>query len=218
MPKIIATADLHGSLPWIPECDILLLGGDILPDDHQPQRIRNWAHNDFRHWLEEVPAQHIVGIAGNHDFLFEQEPWLPKRLPWTYLRDDLVNVEGLLIYGTPWVPNLPGWAFHGGMDNRCKACCFKCPSQVDIVLSHGPMYGYADHTGPRHGSIDVGCIEMAEVIEHVRPKAYVCGHIHEAYGHYEHPSIEYGVWSVSHNTEEYSPVNPSVELVDFSYT
>lgn len=219
MPKVYAISDLHGHLPEIPECDILLVGGDVCPIlSHAPHHQRNFLKGEFTDWLHSIEAKYIVGIGGNHDFVLEKEPWVAHSLPWIYLNNETTVLEGLWIYGTPWVPNLPTWAFYGGNNDTCEKCIDSIPSVTDIVLSHGPMYGYADRVGPKFGGPKpVGCRAMAKRIAEVRPKAFVCGHIHEGHGHYRHPDIEYGVYSVAHMTEHYMPVNPPVELVDFTY-
>jgi DNA repair exonuclease SbcCD nuclease subunit len=72
MTTIYALADIHGQLPdWrdCPECDLLLIGGDICPDMLPEDQFR-WLNQVFRTWLERVPARNIVGIAGNHDLTF----------------------------------------------------------------------------------------------------------------------------------------------------
>jgi hypothetical protein len=72
--RIICTADLHGQLPDIPECDLLLIAGDVCPvEDHDPTYQRKWS-TKFRLWLadeQRVQAERIVWIAGNHDFSLE---------------------------------------------------------------------------------------------------------------------------------------------------
>ncbi len=100
--KIVAISDLHGYLPEIPPCDLLLIAGDLCPTyDHHPDWQSRWLANHFGAWLERVPAKHIVGIAGNHDFVFEQTPHLvPRDLRWTYLQDSGTEIAGLKLYGT----------------------------------------------------------------------------------------------------------------------
>lgn len=211
--KILAIADLHGNLPEIEPCDILLVGGDVCQRvhhgaDHQIE----WLSSAFYGWLKSVPAKYIVGIAGNHDFAFEKRPEAVASigLPWVYLQDDLIEIEGLRIYGTPWTPNLPYWAFHGGMNNRCGSHFDHIPDNVDILLSHGPMYLYADQVldGYRHA----GCKAMADYVWKSRPLSFVCGHIHEGYGHYRHPHVEHGVFNVSYVNERYEPVHEAVDV------
>src|SRR5512142_3205347 len=99
--KILATADLHGNLPDIPDCDLLLIGGDILPlaIQHDNARSLQWLDYEFREWLRHIPPAKIIGIAGNHDFVFETG-WVDSLLlPWTYLQDTGTIYNGLYIWG-----------------------------------------------------------------------------------------------------------------------
>lgn len=230
--RILATSDLHGSLPEIDPCDILLIAGDVCPDyltqrlDGGRSRINRgevrqkaWLNKKFRAWLEEVPAKHIVGIAGNHDFIFESPMKPPDDLPWHYLQDSEIELEGLRIYGTPWVPNLPFWAFCGG-ERACHGRFERIPDDIDILMSHGPMYGYGDQIGNsallkswEDPDGHVGCGAMLDQVTRIRPKVFVCGHIHEGFGHYRHNFVEGGVYNVALNDEMYNPINPVVEII-----
>lgn len=218
--KILATSDLHGVLPKIEPCDLLLIGGDICPDylstrfssesrtiKGEPQQ-KDWLERKFAPWLELVPAKHIVGIAGNHDFVFDSPIGIPD-MAWTYLQDEAVEVEGIKIYGTPWVPNLKFWAFYGEDGHKHFD---KIPEDTDILLSHGPMYGYGDSVPGYDGVDHVGDIKLYDAAVRVQPRAFICGHIHEGYGHYRHNHVELGVFNVAHNNEFYDPINPVMEI------
>jgi Icc-related predicted phosphoesterase len=229
--KIVATADLHGELPNIQPCDILILGGDICPDylqfgtggwerfDTGEQRQRHWLDTDFRKWLNRVPAERVVGIAGNHDYVFEHDFLIPKDLRWTYLRDDLVEIDGVRIWGTPWVPNLPRWAFYAS-DQGLEARASIIPPELDFLVTHGPPYEYGDYVpggtekqaskyGNREG-VHVGDKHLNAAIVERHPKRVICGHIHEAYGHYDIQGSEFGVWNVALMDAVYNPVNAPV--------
>jgi len=69
--KIIATSDIHGFLPEIPECDLCIVAGDISPFhfQHNNMLMRSWLETNFTEWLNKQPT---VGIAGNHDFVFAE--------------------------------------------------------------------------------------------------------------------------------------------------
>src|SRR3954452_2707665 len=101
---IVAVSDLHGTLPAIPPCDLLLIAGDICPvTNHGVAFQAQWLHREFCDWLKKVPARKTVFIAGNHDFVFEQaKELLPRNWPATYLQDSGIRWEGLNIWGTPW--------------------------------------------------------------------------------------------------------------------
>lgn len=53
------------------------------------------------------------------------------------------------------------------------------PPDTDILITHGPPYGFADKT---YGGLSVGCEELIKVIDVIKPKVHVFGHIHEGYG------------------------------------
>ena len=127
--KIIATSDLHGHMPDIPECDLFVFAGDMLPGmKHIPNWIElqyQWLRELMIPWIDDIPAKHKIVIGGNHDFLFEDGMHLinKKELSshFTYLQDDFALVtipdpiEGASkarIYGTPWQPEFFNWSFN----------------------------------------------------------------------------------------------------------
>lgn len=194
---IRAVSDLHGNLPEIESCNILLLvAGDVCPDfsggphwqsglEGGKFRQGEWLDTYFRPWLEAVPADAIVGIAGNHDYVFEHPSLVPD-LPWTYLEDTEANVQGFRVYGTPWVPNLPMWAFHA--DPRIlKISRSAIPTDLDILMTHGPPYGYGDIVGAKYGpraGTHVGDEPLLKELDRIGAKLHVFGHIHEGRGIY----------------------------------
>lgn len=178
--KIVATSDLHGNLPAIPSCDLLIIAGDICPlRSHDDTFQRRWLNSDFKRWLCSVPAKHIVGVAGNHDLIFEQRPDDVPALPWHYLQDSEVSIEGLRIYGMPWQRRFFDWAFN--LDEpELSAKYAAIPAGVDIVVSHGPAYGLGDRA-PRQnaaGFEHTGSKAFLERVREIAPWLVVTGHIH----------------------------------------
>lgn len=217
--KVIATSDLHGTLPEIDPCDVLILGGDICPDYLGPtneQSQRHWLDTKFRAWLNEVPAEAVVGIAGNHDYVFEHSFLIPDELRWFYLLDSEVEIGGLHIYGTPWVPNLPRWAFYGS-GPALEARAELIPEGLDFLVSHGPPYGLGDFVpggteaqASKYGNtsgMHVGDPFLYDAIVRAKPRIVITGHIHEGYGHYEIKGSEGGVYNAALNDAFYDPVN-----------
>lgn len=204
--KIVAISDLHGNLPDIPECDILLIAGDICPHagtqivEKFGQQIHErvpvggsddmfyqsqWLRQYFKPWLETVKAKHIIATWGNHDFIGERrESLIPSELRCKFLKDSAVEIEGLKIWGSPFSLWFYDWAFNsppvdeGGEEFLAEKYA-KIPDDCDIVITHGPPLGYGDVTqdGSRTGS--KALIERLRV---VKPSLSVAGHIHEGYG------------------------------------
>ncbi|WP_372790451.1 metallophosphoesterase [Paraconexibacter sp.] len=183
--RIAAIADLHGHLPPIPECDVLVIGGDVTPaHDHALEHQATWLDTTFRAWLASAPTDHVVGIAGNHDFVFERAPeTVPTDLPWTYLNDEAATVSGLRFWGSPWTPWFFDWAFNapkGDVEERfLRERYATVPADTDIFLTHGPPAGFGDHTS---SGMDVGSRAALEVVRSVQPRLAIFGHIHEGRG------------------------------------
>src|SRR5262245_55965705 len=152
--KIVAVSDLHGVLPEVPACDLLLLAGDLTPvENHKLDFQARWLGGEFRAWLERVPAREVVGVAGNHDFIFQRMPQaVPPDLPWTYLQDELTEWEGLRIYGSPWQPWFYDWAFNL-YEPDLKPKWDLIPAGTDILVLHGPPWGYGDGVPEASGAV-----------------------------------------------------------------
>jgi Icc-related predicted phosphoesterase len=97
-----------------------------------------------------------------------------------YLQDELVELGGLKIYGTPWQPWFWDWAFNVKGEDKLKVIFDKIPNGTDVIISHGPPKGILSFA--RAIGQDAGSQALTEAIQRVKPKLFVCGHIHEAYG------------------------------------
>jgi Icc-related predicted phosphoesterase len=197
MTRVVAIADLHGDLPTdLPGGDILVIAGDVCElDDHVPDVQARWLEQRFYPWMETLPHEEVVWIAGNHDFICEREGWEPAGRG-HYLRDSGVELGGLSFYGTPWVPKLRMWAFYAP-DEELQRRCQAIPA-VDVVVSHGPPLGFGDRlvSGGRAGSR-----ALLERLGQIEPRLCVFGHIHEDPGNWRLGPTELA--NVAHVDERY---------------
>lgn len=190
MTKICAISDLHGELPNIEPCDLLLIAGDLCPaTNHTVGYQQVWLESQFKEWLEHVDARAKVYIAGNHDFFFEKAPKKTiertiAKIPAIYLQDSSTEFEGLNIFGTPWQPFFYDWAFNL-YENDLKKKWELIPANTDIIIVHGPPHGLGDWAPrPKGGGEHTGSVSLLEKIKEIKPKLVVTGHIHEGYGLY----------------------------------
>jgi Icc-related predicted phosphoesterase len=200
--RVAAISDLHGFLPEIPRCDVLVVGGDLCPvEDHALDHQRWWLENPFSEWLRQIDAGTVVGIAGNHDFVAQSDPELMRALPWTYLVDETVEAAGLRVHGSPWTPTFMDWAFMRDEDDLASVWA-AIPDDVEVLVTHGPPFGYGDLAV--HG-VNCGSTTLVERLPQLeRLGLHVFGHIHEGGG-----SIDrFGsttVANVSHVDFDYRP-------------
>ena len=176
--KFACLSDTHGKLPEIPECDAVLMAGDICAHGEYPQQLR-WMNTTLRSWLVKVNKP-VFACAGNHDWPMYEAPndVLRLRLPWKYLQDDWVMHEGFKIYGTPWQKKFYDWAFN--MEEHQLAGKWNMiPDDTDILVCHSPpkFYGDLNQQGEHCGSES-----LTWRIQQIKPKLVVFGHIHCARG------------------------------------
>jgi Icc-related predicted phosphoesterase len=207
------------------DLDILIFAGDC--------SSRGYFHEiaDFTNWFSKQPAKHKVMIAGNHDFGFEKvanfdenkprssrenvpsiEDIIPDNI--TYLNDEGTEILGLKIWGSPIQPWFHNWAFNRQRGKDIKKHWDMIPNDTDILITHGPPKGFGDLLVPkfqRSGEDPhVGCQDLLEAIERVKPKINVFGHIHEGYGKTETTDTTF--INASCLDDNYSPVNPPIIL------
>jgi len=182
MTIITAVSDLHGHLPVIPDTDLLLIAGDICPDFHGPAAGQNgaagqsfWLATDFLPWLIDLRERGIVvvGVAGNHDWIFQYNRNAADILPWIYLEDESIELGGLKIHGTPWQPEFCNWAFNATEDFMAEKFSL-IPEDTDILISHGPPSGILDSVGRR----SIGSTSLNRACQRVMPTLTVFGHRH----------------------------------------
>jgi Icc-related predicted phosphoesterase len=97
-----------------------------------------------------LPARHIIGVAGNHDFEFQRHPEAYRGLPWHYLENSGIELDGLTFWGSPWTPPFFNWAFMAEED-KLRSMFAKIPKHVDVLITHGPPAGILDRNYHGHG-------------------------------------------------------------------
>ncbi|MEM7033414.1 MAG: metallophosphatase domain-containing protein [Chloroflexota bacterium] len=203
MLRIVAISDTHGQHQGlhIPDGDVLIHAGDLTSHGSLSEVM---AFNEF---LGTLPHPHKIIIAGNHDFCFEQEPTQSQALltNGTYLQDKAITIDGIKFYGSPWQPWFYNWAFNLARGTEIRAKWDLIPWDTDILITHGPPYGHGDRTTRREF---VGCTDLLETVEKIRPQAHIFGHIHEGYGitSNEHTAF----LNASTCTVNYEPINAAL--------
>lgn len=202
--KVTALSDFHGMLPKLEEeTNLLLIAGDISPFSIQGKKdeMWNWLETSFREWIEEVPAERIILVAGNHDFVFEGSS-KKKIYDWEKSFDDkLVYLENeyyeigeegknsIKIFGTPYCHIFGNWPYMRSPD-ILKEKFKSIPEDLDILITHDPVFNLGSSDvilKPKYPSQahfnHVGNPELYERLMEMYdnnsvPKYVICGHIH----------------------------------------
>ena len=149
--KITLISDTHNKHKLItqdlPGGDLLIHAGDIssMGYEHEIREFCKW-YNSLDNYTNKV------FIAGNHDWGFQINTEKVKEIldfygNITYLQDNevLVGEKLVSIYGSPWQPEFYNWAFNlPRKGDELKEKWDNIPSNTDILITHGPAYGYVD--------------------------------------------------------------------------
>ena len=192
--RVVAISDLHGTLPTLPKCDVVVIAGDILPLDKEDdgEASAEWLRGDFERWCLALDCRRVVLIGGNHDRLLEYlllEYTIDEIHAGLFTRDrdnkivllndSVYEFEGVTFYGTPWCPSLAAWAFYG--DDALRRAKFEAIPNCDVLLTHCPpkigTQGVVLDACRVQGS-DFGDPILAEVLATKSVKWVLSGHIH----------------------------------------
>lgn len=225
--KITFISDTHNKHKFVtndlPGGDLLIHAGDLSSMGYEHE-IR-----EFCKWYDSLDNYTIkIFIAGNHDWGFQNNVEKVKEIldfyeNITYLQDNEVLVGDKLVsvYGSPWQPEFYNWAFNFPRNGyELKEKWGNIPSNTDILITHGPAYGYVDKVIGRPENL--GCELLTDRIKEIKPKIHVCGHIHTGYGytfdgdtHYINASVlnESYVYYNKPLTIEWNPETNEIEFL-----
>lgn len=178
--RLVCISDTHTDHARLvlPPGDALLHGGDW---SLRGSRREVLAGLD---WMAAAPHRHKILIAGNHDRCFERYPselaaaCAARGLH--LLSDTGLLLDGVRFWGSPVTPRFYDWAFNRDRGPAIRAHWDLIPPDTDVLITHGPPAGVLDWV-PRARQ-NVGCVDLWEVVQRVRPQVHLFGHIHEAYG------------------------------------
>lgn len=216
--RIVAISDLHGYLPEVPPCDVLVIAGDLCPDNPQTLRVRNgcgllqyqWVRDVFNPWLKTQPVRlGTVATWGNHDFVGE----LPKHT-WGLdgvhlLFNSEVVIEGVKFYGTPYVTTLPQWALV--VSEATFSGHMRGVKDVDVLVTHTPPRGILDEC-PGYGSVGSTALARLYDTAQIQPQVHIFGHIHEGRGQVTDGTTRF--CNVSLVDERYRPYKLPLTVTD----
>ena len=178
----------NNSLGNLPGGNILIHAGDISSMGYEHEIT------EFAKWYDGLNYDHKIFIAGNHDWGFQNNVEKVKNIlsnykTVNYIQDELLTIQDedkpeIKIWGSPWQPEFYNWAFNLPKNgDELKTKWDMIPEDIDILITHGPAWGFLDDVDGRRGN-HLGCELLAERIKTIKPKIHVCGHIHTGYGHY----------------------------------
>lgn len=176
MTKIVFLSDTHGQHKKLsmPEGRIVVHCGDALNRGSLQEAVY------FAEWFSELPYEHKIYVPGNHDASLEDDYVLEifRKSGIYVLIDNRVMLDGIRFHGSPWTPIYGNWSFMD-YDYRLKDRFNKIQEGCDVLITHGPPYSVLDTN--TYGE-NCGSVSLFNIVNEVKPKIHVFGHIHEAWG------------------------------------
>lgn len=190
--QLYALSDTHGNLNvTLPDdADLILHAGDICPNFRgnkfdQRHQQRRFIYETYLPWKGTSP---LHATYGNHDYLDDAAD-----INIGIYADYLMRLNNLEVWFSPWSPLFgKGWAWMDPAEDL-KRHYDAIPAGIDILVTHGPPYGYGDTVAGavwvgwnRDEDPHLGSHSLLDTINLVHPKVVICGHIHTGHGRYEH--------------------------------
>lgn len=193
MIKICAISDLHGYLPKIEPCDLVLICGDIvgLRAQRYPKSCKKWYIDWFKPWVNELPCDKVLFIPGNHEVGMEGHEEEYKKLFGPYDKATVLfhesyeylgsDGETYKIFGTPYCKIFGNWAYMYP-DDTLRQAFSEIPENLDILITHDQPYEFGDillqEDCPWADGSHIGNKPLLEAILAKQPRYQLNGHLH----------------------------------------
>mmetsp|Transcript_22194 Transcript_22194/g.37592 ORF Transcript_22194/g.37592 Transcript_22194/m.37592 type:complete len:301 (-) Transcript_22194:286-1188(-) len=195
--RFVCISDTHmqHSKLNMPDGDVLIHCGDFT-NHGSLKEVR-----EFAAWLTTLSYKHIIIVPGNHDMILDIDYYNEYWSDWSHHKEDTerargllmsvpnatllidegITVEGITLWGSPWVPQHGNWKTGFNKDSLELHDHWKdtLPEQVDILITHTPSKGVGDREPWGHSC---GCPHLLDEVARLKPKYHVFGHIHSDYG------------------------------------
>lgn len=158
----------------IQDVDMIIHCGDI--SNPKNPYANKYECEDFLKWFEKLPIKHKILVAGNHDTSIEAGLVNPIDYDITYLFHEMVEIEGIKIFGSPYTTEFGGWAFNVSRDKIGEY--WKDIPNCDILATHGPPFGISDMVDPFYGVAHCGDQALLDKVLEIKPQIHTFGHIH----------------------------------------
>lgn len=200
--RIVCFSDSHGfhkdlDVNSFFPADLLIFAGDLTMFGN-PSEVQS-----FKDWFESINCPNKLLIPGNLDLTFDTnnlERFKSRILDnvdtnvkletvkstflndakFIYAEHSTIEVLGLKIFASPYTPEFMDFAFQYKGAQDAKKIWSQIPSDIDILVTHGPPKGTCDQT---QSGFHAGCDELYRRIQSIQPSLSVFGHIHEGHGH-----------------------------------
>jgi len=209
--KWVCISDTHGDHENVslPPGDVLIHAGDLTGHGTEPET------QAFFRWFGMQNYSHKICVAGNHDTYIEKDVAACQQMANAagviLLNDSGCNIEGVSVWGSPITPRFFHWSFMRDPGPDIEAHWDLIPSDTDILITHGPVYGILDQVDREGGDKEhTGCPSLLKRIQEIKPRFHVFGHIHEDYGREDHEGVSH--CNVSTMNKEYIIQNDAVVL------
>jgi len=197
------THNKHKQLSLLPEADVIIHCGDLtsVGKEHEVRNFLKWYSN-----LEQY--RYKIFISGNHDWLFEKNRILARRLipkNVIYLEDSGVTIDGFNFYGSPVQKIFYDWAFNRP-EEKLKQHWEAIPNDIDILITHEAPYSIKDfgYDLSHQGSPSL----YYEIFNRIKPIVHTFGHYHSGYGVQEIEGINF--INASNLNDDYNCVNSPI--------
>lgn len=176
--KIICISDTHNKHKFIdiPPGDIIVHSGDLTEAGTKAET------QNFLKWFSQLPHQHKILIAGNHDFYLEKkrdslDSIIPENI--YYLENSGISINNVNFWGSPYQPGNGGWAFNSHPGKEMQEHWKKIPANTDFLITHTPPFGFLDELDDK---MHIGCEKLAQQVQQLKLPYHIFGHNHNDYG------------------------------------